>query len=200
MADARIVLVVGRKGAGKSTLLRAWASRHPRSLWLDPMLEELQRVGKRNACFDLPGLRIQLRAKAPRRRWAIVYGGDPSTYPQVVRLLQPAHPSVLGFAQAVGGVSVVCGEADLLAPNNGTLHPAVRALIHRGRHNRISLLAAVRRPAEVARDLSSQADLLAVFATHEPRDVAWLRAVASEHFAQQVARLAKYEHATYRPG
>ena len=200
MSDARIVFVVGRKGAGKSTLLRTWAAQHPRTVWLDPMLEEVQRIGSQHACYDLAGLRLQLRAKASRRRWALVFAGEPRDYPAAVALLQPAHPTVTGYAQAIGGVTLVCGEADLLLPNNGLVPPAVRGLIHRGRHNRLSLLAAARRPTEVARDLSAMADLVAVFATHEPRDVAWLRALGGEQLVQQVAQLARFQYALYRPG
>jgi len=196
----RLVVLMGTKGMGKSTLIRAWADRHPRVLWLDPMLEEVAAAGAGNIAVDLDELYDLLDARAGLDRWRIVYVGEPETYGEAVAMLQPATPRDQGYARALGGVTVACGEADLLAPNSGALHPAVRALIHRGRHYGINLLAAVRRPAEVARDLTSQADLVVLFRLSEPRDLAFVRAFVGKSIAAEVSGLARFAYVTYSPG
>lgn len=168
-------------------------------MWLDALWEEIDAARAGEIARDVDELEDALLRRASARRWSIVFAGEPESYPAAVQLLEPSDPSVAGYAQAVGGVTVVCGEADTLAPNNGALDPAVRSLLHRGRHYALSLFAAARRPAEVARDVSSQADLLVFFQTHEPRDLQWIRAVAGDEVADRTAGLAPFGHILYRP-
>lgn len=192
-----LIFAVGQKGAGKSSLIRRWASQHPRTLWLDAVWEELEGAPAGSIAYDLDELQALLRDRARHSHWRLIFAGARADYPAAVQLLQPVHPRAPGYAQAVGGVTVVCGEADVLAPNNGRMEESVRDLIHRGRHHRVSLFAAARRPAEVARDLSSQADLLVFFQVAEPRDVQWVRARIGDAAAEAVAALAGHDYLLY---
>lgn len=86
---------------------------------------------------------------------------------------------LLTVARYVGNTLVVCEEVDLLA--RPTYEPKVfRQAVAQGRHWGLSLICTSRRPAEVSRLLTSQASDVFCFATHEPRDIQYLRAVIGD--------------------
>ena len=195
-----IRVVLGRRGSGKSSLLMRWADEFPRVLVLDD-LHEYAPTGEDEAddyAYTLEDAIEQLRTGAQAEPPWIIYAGiDAEQYPALIAYLMPAQAGAKGYAQAVGGVCVVCGEADQLAPNHAGIDSRVKAMLHRGRHYGLSLLAATRRPTEMHRDVTGLADIVATFAMHEPRDVRWLEQSGGQSFAVVAQQLSAFEYATY---
>ena len=57
----------------------------------------------------------------------------------------------------------------------------IETLIRYGRHSNLDQLYVARRPAEIHRDLTSNADFVATFRQWEPRDVQYLRSLVGMH-------------------
>lgn len=205
LARCSVALVVGRRGSGKSVLLRRAQRTRPRVVVLDAMHGETFDTiapvggGAWESCTvtNEEDYLDALRWLASESRWRlIVRPDDPAQAWWVFAGLMPANGTVAGYARAVGGVAVWCDEFDLVAPNNAGIHPAVRASAQRGRHYQLHLLAATRRPAEVHRDVSSQADVLATFRQHEPNDVKFLKDVSPD-LAGIARGLGRWQYCTY---
>lgn len=202
LARASVALVVGRRGSGKSELLRRATISRPRVVVLDALHGEPAEDGSGREGVaiveDREDYLDALRGFSNFPRWRIVVRPDDlEKAPWVATALMPSDSGVTGYARAVRGVTLVCDEVDLWAPNNTGIDPGVRAAIQRGRHYEINILAATRRPAECHRDLSSQADALVTFRQHEPRDVLWLAGAGGEAFADAARALGQYEYVTF---
>jgi len=202
LARASVALVVGRRGSGKSELLRRATWSRPRVVVLDVLHGEPAEDGIDREGFatveDEEEYLDALREFAGFKSWRIVVRPDNAeTAPWAATALMPRDSGVTGYARAVHGVTFICDEVDLWAPNNNGIHPDVRAAVQRGRHYEINILAATRRPAECHRDISSQADVLVTFRQHEPRDVAWLAGAGGQDLADVARELDKYEYATF---
>jgi hypothetical protein len=100
----------------------------------------------------------------------------------------------LRCAQYVGPVeplTVLIEEADLRCSPQYMV-PALDKLIRYGRHWGVSIVALARRPAEISRHLTAQADTIVSFQTVEPRDLDFFRARCSDAFAELLPRLEPY--------
>ena len=88
---------------------------------------------------------------------------------------------------------LVVEEASFLCSSSN--FPAeLSKLVRYGRHRRISQLYISRRPAEVARDVTAQSDLLVTFRQREPRDLDYLYSCAPG------ARMTRREFGAYVEG
>lgn len=197
----RIVAVVGKKGSGKSFLLDGvFVAQHDRVITIDQTGEAaeahpgaLYARGLVNTYNAIGELHAQAwRGDDGPGRWHLITALD---VPEVLALFDRLAPSFSdnrrSLSVVLGGVCVQCDEIDVIAPASGTA-PEFTQAIARGRHHRLSLLLATRRPAECSRMISSQADMLVSFAMHEPRDVRWLRDSGGEAFAAAVRHLPRY--------
>ena len=81
---------------------------------------------------------------------------------------------VLEVAWQIGNMMIVIEEADWLA-STSTIHPMIKKMIKKGRHRQISLAAVSRRPAELSRLLTSQADEIVSFKMTEPADLDYMK-------------------------
>lgn len=200
LTRAGVVLIVGRRGSGKSELLRRIRAHRARVVVADVLCgDRAVDARPRTVAYDAPEYFDALRAAARQSTWDVVARPDrwDDGAEWLAAALLPPPRAEHGYASAVGGVTVACDEADVLAPNSAAIAPEVRALVQRGRHYRISILAATRRPAECHRDLSSQADALVTFAQHEPRDLAYLAEAAGERFAASARELRQWSYAVW---
>lgn len=192
-------VALGKRGSGKSTLLRELRDHFPRVLTYDPVAETRGAPGV-VATYDAAGCVDALRkvAREGRQRWRVSLCGEPDDFVAVLRVLAPASMATDdGFARAVGGVCVEIPELDTIAPNSSGISEHVRHIFQRGRHFRVSVLADTQAPALVNRVATSQADMLFIFAQHEPRHIAYIGDVVSQPVAQLVRRLPKYWHIRY---
>lgn len=186
-----IVFVSGRTGTGKSQLLYdLFVSRAPRVLSLDVNGEVAERNPDAIEARGWTRVVAALRAVAPYPQWHIAAVIEEEHFDDLVNLLIPPMMAddQTGYARAVGGMALECGELDVLAP----VHSASRTVTgmwRRARHNRLSIFGGTQRTNEVARVCSSQAHHIIAFAQNEPNDIAYLAKAISRPGAELVERL-----------
>ncbi len=174
---ASIRCVFGIRGHGKTTLARALAAPAQRMLAYDPF-------GEHDALgLEWPDWLEYLDAHADRERLrlALVGGGHEEEFCAAAWVVAGRGRELL----------VVCEEANLLAPA-GRESESFRRLVALGRHRGISIIATSRRPAEVSRLLTSQADELYVCRMQEPADLRYLASLGLEASAAELPALPRF--------
>ncbi len=181
----------GIRGYGKSTMARHLVTGAPRLLAYDPFgehdalaLDFADLVDFLDYAPSLAGFRVSLREAGHEADFC-------GLALAVARELQREQPP--------GGLTVLLEEADLIA-RPGQEPPVFQDLIARGRHDGIELVAVSRRPAEVSRLITSQAEFFYVFRTQEPRDVTYLRGYIGEAAAGAVQQLPKFRYVAWSGG
>lgn len=147
--------VTGSRGCGKSTLTRARIanlSARGVSVWvIDPMLEHSLPIGGRRirpnaALLDSEGM----TADGP------LYDLTDDVFREAWLRKDRTRPVV-----------VVCDDLNLAVKRGQQGPPFLNLCVMEGRHRNVGFVMCVRRPAEVPRNYSSQADHWAVFRTRE---------------------------------
>ena len=177
--DNTVIFVAGRKGSGKSTLVREISHEFPRVVALDSLGEYDTR--ERFQVLDGPQEIAEgmLRVEGAQTFRVSLRADDTET------LLR-----ALDLVYEMPGVLVIVEETSLYcSPSH--LPPEISRLVRYGRHRDISQVYVARRPSEIHRDLTAQADVIVSFVQHEQRDVAYLRAVAGPE-AEAVQRLPRF--------
>lgn len=185
-----ITLVVGRTGSGKTRLIsKVFGPRHARRITIDSVGEGAALYPGAVEVFGLVPVLETLAAFADGDvdTWHIVAVLSPMETAALMRELVPVYaPGVASLARDLGGLCVECSEVDVYLPvsgSNADIGAAWTNALARGRHVGCSVLAATQRPHQVARIMSSQASRVVAFATHEPRDVKWLKDTGGRQFA-----------------
>lgn len=198
MNDARnfIAVVTGRKGSGKSHLLAEYARAFPRRLVLDFTGEHTRDVPPQLVAWSLADAVRILRRAAARDRWTVVAELEPGDVPRLLHALMPLGRSG-GFSLAVGGMAVECGEINEIAPNHNGIAREVSAMFTRGRHHRLSVLAAARTTTEMHKIVTSQADVICAFRQHQEADVKRIGELMGARAPRALLELGRYEHLRY---
>lgn len=188
----------GLKGSGKSHLLARRAARFPRRLILDYADEFFDVYDDAFECLSWPQMLQALRAAAHEKTWVIVASLMLEDVIKLANVLSPAGRPRSGYSYNVGGLIVECGEVELIAPNRG-FHPAIAELVHRGRHSRTSMAWGTRRPRDVNRLVTSQADVISCFRQQETADIEYLASIIGVSAASRISTLAEHHHVQYIP-
>ncbi len=194
-----VVFVCGRRASGKSVLLARYGVQFPRRLLHDPVGEFAGTIPGAYECYTLAEAREALADAAAVSRWTLVACLDEADMAEVAGLLAPLGRPDRGYARAVGGVCVESGEIDLLAPPHAGIDRRIRNLLQRGRHHGVSLLLGTQRPRDVHRVVTSQADAIALFRQHEPRDLEYVASSLSSALVDVVRELPRYHYVLYVP-
>lgn len=177
-----IIFVAGRKGSGKTTLVRAIADESPRVFLLDTLGTEgepdFRIVNGLHDCVDA----IVRAADEPRFRISL-------RCPSTDDLL-----SLVPVIETVPDCLLIVDEASFYCSPN-YLPDELSSVLRYGRHNRISQIYVARRPSEIHREVSAAADLVVTFQHHEPRDLAYFRALGGEEFSEKVRALPRFRAA-----
>ena len=75
--------------------------------------------------------------------------------------------------------------------------PALSSLLRYGRHRRLDMIFVARRPTELNRMVTAQADTFYVFHTHESRDLTYLDATISQDVSEAAQKLRVYEYVKF---
>lgn len=198
MGDVRkntIAFACGVKGSGKSSLIRdAFTSQSPRVLTLEfTRWEALDFNPDAIQCIGLKDLLTKMQAVAPAESWHLVAAIEEEDVPALFAVLAPRITQGGGYAVAVGGMAVECGECDIIAPVS-YVTPEVSNAFKRGRHYGLSLFMGTQRAHECARIVTAQADHVIIFRQHEPRDVEYLRQAVSKPIAEYIPSLPEHWH------
>ena len=101
------------------------------------------------------------------------------------------------FCYRAGSLTCVVDEINLFCRPSFCPTPLLE-LLRIGRHARVDLIFAARRPAEVARDLTAQADEIIAYKTIEPNDLKWFQDVCGKTFAEALPNLSEFHSASFK--
>lgn len=180
-----VTIVLGRKGSGKSWLVHELIEgyRPRRVVIIDSLAEygpESEPKIKAEVARGFDESLDALEAAESRRRFVLS-----------LRVLSPEENlELLGVAFRLRRFLLVVEEASLYC--SPTLLPdEVAQLIRYGRHQEIDQVYVARRPSELHRDLTANADVLVTFRQQEPRDLIYLRSFYGRE-ADELPRLPDY--------
>lgn len=187
--SAPVKLCFGMRGYGKTTIARELVAEEPRVLAYDPFGEHAAvRVTLDQAVEYFTELEESDNLGAFRVS-VYPYQGDER----------------VGFAALAWAVArrcesmvLVLEEADEILPATGAPGEA-RRLVSQGRHVNMAIVGTSRRPAEVARLLTSNADEYFIFRTQEPGDLTYLRSIIGADATARVAELPKFHYVYWTP-
>lgn len=102
---------------------------------------------------------------------------------------------VFHMLQALRNVTLFWEEASKWLNTKNTSLDQVLWFLQYGRHHSISNVLVARRPSELDRMATAQADVIISFRQHEPRDLEYIRAIGGQAAADEVAGLGPFEWA-----
>ena len=179
-----VVIVFGRRGSGKSTLGKYLLRRRVRDqgsigIMVDTLLEhsDLPLVDLGNVPHLLSaGYSTVVRVAVP----------DDAAFSQLQRILADRSIDTPAVDLAIDEVSY------WTKPNQTS--PGLSALIRYGRHWRVDLLGIARRAAETSREFTSQVDRFYIYATHEPRDLAYFAEIMPADALDGLSKLKPFHY------
>lgn len=193
----KITFACGMKGSGKSHwLYHQHVVHEPRVIHLDPNGDY---IDDKNVLIvsGYDGLLTALDAFAAtnQQEWRVAVAlDDPKDVAALFDLLAPRADFGRGsLSRAFGGVAVECGECDQPCPNGATAREVQNGW-RSGRHHLLNLHMGTQRPPACDRLLTSQADVVAVFAMDEPIDLDWTAKKFGRPAADVVATLPDHWH------
>jgi len=178
------VCVFGMSGSGKSHKARAMLKDHRRVLVIDPSRDwERQGFGE-PLRGDGNTISAALAKGIARKAFCFTYcpphGRDVQAMAEIARALMHYQlPYMESTGKRGADCVMVMDEAAALYPNAAAMRPGnpVSALILQGRHYGIGLLAISQRPADVALQLRSQAQVTHAFKLVDESSVKAVRAL-----------------------
>lgn len=103
-----------------------------------------------------------------------------------------------GLIYAIDEVDRFCDNGRLKVPKQKagepSRDPALKDLINYGRHRKVSAICTSRRPAQVARELTSQCAEIRCFRTTEPRDIRYFADIMGDTAANKLPSLGQYQY------
>lgn len=123
--------------------------------------------------------------------WRRVIDGE---YQIIFRSIMPRNyfDTVCRIVMAGGNLAFIVDEVDMYF-KNGDPGEAFGDVIRRGRHHDVELIGITQRPRQMG-ELRSMANVLYIFETHEPSDLAYFRQAFSEKLIEMIKRLKQYEY------
>lgn len=166
--------VYGRRGTGKTTLAQALIGDAARALAFDPMKEYVtgwRRVSTRK------GLRDAVVQGVAEDRFRIAYAPDlrhANCVDEAAFLADVARAAQMGYPADASPLTLVVDEANLAYPvelARTERCAAIRALALQGRHAGVGLILVTQRPANVGKDVRTQAEEVYCLAIDDPDDL-----------------------------
>lgn len=182
--DNTILFICGRKGSGKSTLVHAIAMEHDRVFVLDTMGSEgepdFEVVTGLEACVD-----------------AITTAAERETFRLSLRASSTDDLlSLLPIIETVPNALLVIDETSYYC-SPSYLPDELSSVLRYGRHAELSQVYVARRPSEIHREVTAAADVVITFQHHEPRDLAYFKAIGGEEFSEKVRSLPRFRTAVW---
>ena len=178
----RIVAIFGKKGSGKSTLSKYYMSKWGgRVVFLSPV-ESL--TIDHDEAWEFDDIEYQMTDMRP---------GD-------VLLIRRADVAAMDFvgarALAEGsGYTILVDEVDKFKESKQLID-----VVHYARHAQIDLIVNTRRYADMKRLITSQADELCFFRTHEPADIDYAKKIMGKEYCEMLPELKPYYYLHYVDG
>ena len=187
----RIIVILGKKGTGKTTLAKWYSLKSEKPvIIIDPQdqFSDLSLIFTDiyEASTFIADRWYELRAFGGR---VVVQVSDEE---DVQEFLTWAWERLKDYL-------LIIDEVDLFYNQWNWSHKnIIRKFIHYGRHKEADLITTSRRPANLPKDLLSQADVLEIFRMREPRDLNYLKQfIYAEDVEEKIRNLGFYEHIHY---
>lgn len=194
-----IGVVFGRKGSGKTYWARGYVDKYsgPVLIW--------------DSAADFAGP----ACAHPVRNAAVFYGfadvleaASAGRFDDSSRIVVQEGRNAAGLAsferacawtRRAGNMLFVVDEVDLFC-SPSRIPDALSDCVSLGRHSCLDMLFLARRPAEVHREITSQADWIRAFKTTEPRDLVYLEQVGGKVFAESVRNRRQFASSVHVSG
>lgn len=189
------IVVFGKKGFGKTTWLRRYIFENPDKLYI--VYDHFDDFWK-----DDKGNKYLADAKLITNidTLFLYLGSNPETSGVYIYQGEMDYDEFFGVCANLGNCICVFDEVDLACSPTTDLKksmPNLRRIIHYGRHIKVGIMSASRRPANVHRDLTSQADELICFRIVETRDKKYIQEYTDDWLADQLPNLRIGEFVRY---
>lgn len=148
---------IGQTGYGKTYFMRSLLRTQKRVIVIDPQAE----FSSYPTVFSIKDFRDAINNETVFRLAVMLE--DLEDYDVIFKIIY----------KHIQNVSVAVDEISLFAPT-AKCNYWLKAIAQRGRIKKINLLWTTQRPANVSRDISSQAHVITAFRLLEPRDVSYL--------------------------
>jgi energy-coupling factor transporter ATP-binding protein EcfA2 len=173
-----ICVVFGKKGSGKTTLIRRASLFLKRVVIFDPLNEYVNGV----VIVDSASLAEYLIANHEKNFRVIFKSESDEEFSQAFCACSNMY-----------NMTMVIEEVDSFCSPVG-IDEHLKRIIRYGRHREISIIAASRRPAEVSRHLTAQADCIVSFIQEEPRDIQYLKSRLTAQDCEYIKTLPQYQY------
>lgn len=181
---AEISIILGKRGCGKSTLAKELLRKTPfnRVIVVDTLGEHAK---GRKVVRTVPELLAAVRGK--QFNLAVQFTDA-----------QDGFVWACKAAYAAQDLMLFCEEVDFYIKANYAPE-AFSVLVRYGRHKGVAMMCISRRPPDLWRNLTANADSLYIFQTTEPRDIRYLSEFMGGE-AERLKGLGKLEYLCYRNG
>jgi len=179
-----VKVILGKRGSGKSTLARELVKDGPRLIIYDSTGHD---YAEGVIITDYDAL-LDYLIRQEQKTFRVTY--------------KPLHSErdfepVCKIIKRLGNVSFLVDECDLYATPAFTPENFLW-ILKIGRHKDIEVVCISRRPAEMSRNITAQAEQFFIFRTTEPRDIAYLKGFVDG--AEKIISLDNYEYLWYNKG
>ena len=182
---SNITIIFGRRGSGKTTLAKELVNQEDRLIVFDTLSEY---DGKGVLITDIFDLASYIKKNHTKNFRIIFCPLD----------LTNNFDYICEFIYLIGNLTFVIEEVDAFCSPFSNPIP-FQKIIRYGRHKNISITTTTRRPAEMSRLLSSQANRIISFVQHEPRDIAYLKSIIGQE-AEKIKDLKDHQYLEYFNG
>lgn len=200
-ARGSTLFVSGPARSGKSSLLwHVYTSRAPRVVTLEVVDETLR-------LFDPGAIRVYgladtfdaLRSVAGQSRWHVVTSLDPEEVDRLVWLLAPEltqSRGAPGYARAVGGVVLACGELAAIAPNPLPKSSALKHAYLRFAHHWLSIYGAAQHAPDCAPCTRTSVERAVFLRASDDLALNAVAEATTREIAETVAQLPQFHSVT----
>jgi len=179
--DGHNIVVFGKKGFGKTTWIKRYIYEHPSSTYL--IYDHFHEYDGKNIFRSIDEFLLNKEFTFEDEQVVIFRGEIPYDY-------------FFWLCSSMPGCVAVFDEIDL-ACSPTYIEPNLYRIIHYGRHLNVGIISASRRPGNVSRNLTSQADEIICFRIEEPRDLKYISDYCGEDIAKKLPILRIGEFVRY---
>lgn len=197
-----ILFVSGPTDSGKSRhMWERYTSLAPRILTIEVVEETVALENGSREVFEVFGYddtRDALALAAERERWHVVASLDREEIERLFYLLAPPRraKTTIGYAKAVGGMVLACGELAHVAPLGLGKNSIVKDAYLRHRHHWLSIHGAAQHPADCDPCTRMYANRCVFLRTQDKLGLNAVEGATSKEVASIVAELPEFHSAT----
>lgn len=189
MPHNTVTVVLGKKGSGKSTLVGEIIQDEER-VWVIDSLAEYGKDRGLEVYTDFESCVEAIQESAGRDRFRL----------SLRVLSEEENLDLIGLCYEAAGdinergkTSMIVVEETSLYVKPNMMPDEIAKIVRYGRHRELDQVYVSRRPAELSRDLTANADVIVTFRTTEPRDLQYLSSYFSPEEIERIKGLRVWD-------